>query len=248
MMNIVLFPVCILFLSISSLSSEVLTHVPSTPSIYNDRGEWKDVTGKPSSATLPQLTSKSYLDDEALIFVGISSYRDSRCVQTIRNLFQKAKYPDRIRIGKSPLLFFNTYSSLTLSFPLSIGIIQQRHTEEDHYDCVNDFCGGGPKRPCKRRHQLRFIEYSHQDTRGPTHTRYLQQSLIEDEEFCMSVDSHSDVIKDWDVDITKMWGGIGNEYAILSQRPPDISALDPESEYAKQQRVPHLCQAAVNPQ
>ena len=62
----------------------------------------------------------------------------------------------------------------------------------------------------------------------------------------MSVDSHTDVIQDWDVEITNMWGSINNEYAILSQRPVDISVLPKASEYAREERVPHICQATVN--
>ena len=82
--------------------------------------------------------------------------------------------------------------------------------------------------------------------RGPNHARYLQQTLIEDEEFCLSIDSHVDVVSNWDVEMTKMWASTENEYAILSQRPPDIAALPSDSEYAQHKRVPHVCQATVN--
>lgn len=40
-------------------------------------------------------------DKDTLIYVGLVTYRDARCVTTIENLFKKAKNPDRVRIGKS---------------------------------------------------------------------------------------------------------------------------------------------------
>jgi hypothetical protein len=42
-------------------------------------------------------------DHDALIFVSIVTYRDSRCVATLHNLFDQAKDPDRIRVGASPV-------------------------------------------------------------------------------------------------------------------------------------------------
>ncbi len=125
------------------------------------------------------------------------------------------------------------------------GIVQQRHTEDDHFDCINDYCGGGPNKPCARREQLRFIEFTHQDSRGPNHARYFQQKLIRDEEFCLQLDTHSDFITGWDEELLDMWSGVKNEYAILSTRPPDISVLS-NTEYLHQTRVPVLCQATID--
>ena len=129
-----------------SIPIYVQSSLPSTPSLQSNRNEWVDVTSDyqfVNSQRPMSPISNSYQDPETLIFVGISTFRDSRCTTTIENLFHKAKNPDRIRIG----------------------IIQQRHTEEDHFDCINDFCGGANNRQCKRRHQMRYIEFSHQDSR-----------------------------------------------------------------------------------
>lgn len=94
---------------------------------------------------------------------------------------------------------------------------------------------------------MRFIEFTHQDSRGPHHARYFQQKLIKDEEFCLQLDSHSDFIQGWDDEMLSMWSSVKNEYAILSTRPPDISVLQGgNSEYLKQERVPFLCQATVD--
>ena len=49
--------------------------------------------------------------------MGIASFRDSRCGQTLFNLFHKAKFPDRI----------------------SVGVVQQN--DEGDSGCLEDFCG-----------------------------------------------------------------------------------------------------------
>ena len=45
------------------------------------------------------------------------------------------------------------------------------------------------------------------------------------QEFCMQLDSHSDVLPGWDGALTAMWGSAGNEYAVLSTAVPDLSTL-----------------------
>ena len=64
---------------------------------------------------------------------------------------------------------------------------------------------------------------------------------MKNEEFCLQVDSHSDFINNWDDTLMSTWGSIGNEYAILSTQPVDISLL---SEVTKE--VPHVCAATFN--
>lgn len=62
----------------------------------------------------------------------------------------------------------------------------------------------------------------------------------------MQLDAHSDVIQDWDVELTSMWGGIGNEYAVLSSAVPDVAVLRDRNLNGPDQQVPHLCQATFD--
>lgn len=71
--------------------------------------------------------------------------------------------------------------------------------------------------------------------------RYMQNSLLKNEEFCLQIDAHTDVIPHWDNELLEMWGGIQNEYGILSTSVPDIPVLTQESN-----EVHHLCQATVD--
>lgn len=175
-----------------------------------------------SSPKPPPPVSDTWLSNDVEIFVGIVHYRDPRCPVTLKNLYTKAKYPKRVNVG----------------------MIKQRHTEEDINDCVKSYCllmgktfGNG----CPYQNQIKSIEMSFLDSRGPTHARHMQQFLLADEEFCMQIDSHSDFISDWDVAITSMWGSVQNEYAVLSTLAPDISLLG--KNVNDHWEVPHLCQA-----
>ena len=44
--------------------------------------------------------SDSWKSDDTHIFIGISHYRDRRCPLTLKNIFGKAKNPNRIFVGK----------------------------------------------------------------------------------------------------------------------------------------------------
>lgn len=47
--------------------------------------------------------------------------------------------------------------------------------------------------------------------------------------------------QNWDAEITSMWGGINNEYAVLSTAAPDISSIS--MNVNSRWEVPHVCQA-----
>ncbi|RYH19119.1 hypothetical protein EON65_26505 [archaeon] len=84
--------------------------------------------------------------------------------------------------------------------------------------------------------------------RGPYYARYLQSTLIQEEDFCMSIDSHTHVIQHWDTQIMQTWGSIQNEFGVLSTQPPDVSVMrmvEGGGEGDKAKVVPHLCQATI---
>lgn len=191
----------------------------SSPSIYNSE-DWVNFTPNydASDQRPPPPVSGSWRDSNTKIFIGISEFRDNRCAVTLQNIFSKAKNPYRIHVG----------------------LVQQIHTEEDHIDCIAAYCkqaGHG----CPHKEQIKTITLSYLDARGPGFARTMQADSLQDEDFCMQIDSHSDVIKDWDSALTAMWGSIDNEYAVLSTTPPDISSLG--KNVNNRWEVPHLCQA-----
>eukprot|EP01041_Mallomonas_annulata_P012783 gene12784-26953_t len=203
----------------------------STPdgAIFTDN-EWvpihldKDQSPKPRPPV-----SESWKDSTTEIFIAIAHYRDDRCGKTLFNLFSKAKHPNRINIG----------------------IVEQR-IEEDS-DCLDAYCKlAGAKHKadvkCPHKSQIKTIFYSKLDARGPTYGRHLQHHLMEDEEFCLQIDSHSDVIPNWDDELLSQWAVTQNEYAVLSTYAPDIAVLDKyvtdgAGDGVEAVEVPHLCRA-----
>eukprot|EP00595_Chromulina_sp_UTEXLB2642_P003100 CAMPEP_0196764434 /NCGR_PEP_ID=MMETSP1095-20130614/6124_1 /TAXON_ID=96789 ORGANISM="Chromulina nebulosa, Strain UTEXLB2642" /NCGR_SAMPLE_ID=MMETSP1095 /ASSEMBLY_ACC=CAM_ASM_000446 /LENGTH=395 /DNA_ID=CAMNT_0042120017 /DNA_START=280 /DNA_END=1467 /DNA_ORIENTATION=+ len=61
-----------------------------------------------------------------------------------------------------------------------------------------------------------------------------------DENFCMQIDSHVDVVQDWDSKLLSMWEKTNNEFAVLSTRLPDVSSLKKTEPI----ELPHLCLAS----
>ena len=84
-------------LAVCKLESDGLSAVFNTE-------EWKlittDVGSSGASDDNPPKASNSWRDPDTQIFVSIVEYRDSRCPITLRNLFTKAKNPNRLVVGK----------------------------------------------------------------------------------------------------------------------------------------------------
>jgi hypothetical protein len=75
---------------------------PNYPAIYA-MDEWVSLSEHDMTAVLGDvkpIPPVGRADKDTLIYVGLVTYRDARCVTTIQNLFKKAKNPDRVRIGK----------------------------------------------------------------------------------------------------------------------------------------------------
>lgn len=83
---------------------------------------------------------------------------------------------------------------------------------------------------------------SHNLLVGPMFARSYHGILVQDEEFCLQLDSHMKTVQHWDSELVQMWGRTNNEYAVLSTAPLDISEMDTFSSRLDDfQEVPHLC-------
>lgn len=79
-----------------------------------------------------------------------------------QELFENAKYPDRVFAG----------------------VVQQK--ADDDPDCLEDYCELAPD--C-RRNQVKITNVPLNLSRGVMPARYRQHGMIEDHEFCMQVNS-----------------------------------------------------------
>jgi len=185
-----------------------------------DYDKWTPIDTEKTEKPLPPPSyTNSWKDKDATIFIAIVHYRDNRCGKTLFNLFTKASNPLRVHIG----------------------LVEQR--KDDETVCIMDYCKlmGAGETNCPHRKQIKSLFYSRLDARGPVYSRYLTHSLMGNEEFCMQIDSHMDVVQSWDVEMLKMWGATKNEYAVLSTYVTDIATLGVNVN--NRWEVPHLCQS-----
>lgn len=87
------------FLIITLCCSILLTQTESSPAIFNG-DEWVLIDSSSSEQSLPSPKTYPNQVSNAQIFIAIASFRDNRCSVTLKNLFSKAKNPERINIGK----------------------------------------------------------------------------------------------------------------------------------------------------
>ena len=66
---------------------------------------------------------------------------------------------------------------------------------------------------------------------------------MDDEDFCMQIDAHSDAAQNWDTQMLAEWGRCDNEYAVISTYPSNIKDIGKNSN--KHWEMPHLCEAAI---
>ena len=200
--------------------------VADTSAVFNGE-KWIEIlkdkeTSPEVSVPLPPLGTASD-DGISEIFIGILNFRDPRCGDTLRNLFTKAKYPDRVRIG----------------------LVQ--HRSSDDVECIKNYCGSKIGTNCPHLSQISTSTSSQFDAKSFSRGRSVVFQMLKDEEFCMSTEGNVDVIQDWDAELIAMWRAAENEYAVLTTYPPiftskiaDVITYSKES----QNEVPHLCQAS----
>ena len=143
------------------------------------------------------------------IYVAIASYRDWQCSSTVENVFFRARYPERIRVG----------------------VVDQ--IDEGDAKC------GQPAIPCDADPDQILCQYSGQidvfemDATlavGPTYARHLGHRMYRGEYFAMQCDAHVQFVQDWDADIVEQWKSAKNEMAVLTAYLSDVQgAIDPST-------------------
>eukprot|EP00611_Tribonema_gayanum_P032199 TRINITY_DN949_c0_g2_i2.p1 TRINITY_DN949_c0_g2~~TRINITY_DN949_c0_g2_i2.p1 ORF type:complete len:510 (+),score=97.67 TRINITY_DN949_c0_g2_i2:168-1697(+) len=165
----------------------------------------------------------SWSTAEATLWVGIASYRDPRCGKTLHNMFTKAKHPERVHVA----------------------VVQQM--VEGDADCLDDYCtlaGKDANGECPFAKNVRVLRTDASEAAGPTWGRHLQQYLLRDEEFCLQIDSHMDMIQDWEAGLMAEWAQINNDHAILSTYVQSVKDLG--KSINGHMETSHLCEVIWN--
>lgn len=124
---------------------------------------------------------------QATIFVSIASYRDSELQWTVKDLIEKAKYPNRIKIG----------------------ICWQYDPQSDYQSCFSKHNYTNQSKDV----EIREVHVHYNQARGPIYARHLiQQYCFQNEDFYFQIDSHMRFVQDWDTIIVSQLQQCEHQY------------------------------------
>jgi hypothetical protein len=152
--------------------------------------------------------------------IMVANYRDStRCSETLRSIFDNAAEPDRVRIS----------------------IFDQLYAAEGERPCIDVFCELVGESEC-RRSQLVASQIDAANATGPTRARWETEEAIEDEDFCMTIDSHLMFVPRWDEKIMAQWDSLDNPRAIITVYPKSTEHL---TGHTMEDAVQLMCKARI---
>ena len=207
-------------------------------SVYNASHSVREFLGNGTRIMTPQEASMigSYAkvaatgekDDESsmreTIYCSVASYRDYECTPTVQDIYERAKYPERIRVA----------------------VIDQSISGTDE-PCLTPPtpCSQDPDQVlCKYRHLMDYYHLDAQLAVGPVFARHLAHRMYRGEYYAMQVDSHVRFTQDWDDDIIRQWKSANNEYAVLTAYLSDIhKRIDPVTHVGLSASRPIMCKS-----
>eukprot|EP00573_Skeletonema_grethae_P001607 CAMPEP_0201690236 /NCGR_PEP_ID=MMETSP0578-20130828/3704_1 /ASSEMBLY_ACC=CAM_ASM_000663 /TAXON_ID=267565 /ORGANISM="Skeletonema grethea, Strain CCMP 1804" /LENGTH=561 /DNA_ID=CAMNT_0048175155 /DNA_START=138 /DNA_END=1823 /DNA_ORIENTATION=+ len=139
---------------------------------------------------------------ERTIYVAIASYRDYQCRDTVTSIFERAKFPERVRVG----------------------VVDQIVDGEDGpCDAPYEPCSVNPEQMlCKYKSQLDVYQVDAPLAIGPVFARHLGHRMYRGEYYYMQSDAHVTFTRNWDVDIISQQEATKNEMAVLSTYLSDV--------------------------
>jgi [Skp1-protein]-hydroxyproline N-acetylglucosaminyltransferase len=159
--------------------------------------------------------------NQRTIYVGIASYRDFQCRQTVESIFLSAAYPERIRVGV---------------------VDQIVHGEDPRCDAPQKPCTEDPNQAlCKYSSQVDVYEMEARLSIGPVFARHIGYRLYRGEYYATQSDAHVTYTRNWDVDIVSQIESTGNEMAVLSTYLTDIEGSIDENGDSLRDTRPIMC-------
>ena len=161
-------------------------------------------------------------DGHETIYITIASYRDPECPLTIESIFQRAKFPKRIKI-----------------------VVVDQYIDGTDDKCIE------PKIPCEQDPSQVLCEYANQlesvymDARlgiGPVFARHLGFRAYRGEYFAMQIDAHVRFVEHWDDSIVEQWKSANNEMTVMTTYLSDLNnSIDPVTNKAIRPGRPIMC-------
>lgn len=168
---------------------------------------------------VPKTPSPNYkkpFSPDATIFVSVSSYRDKECQDTIADMYNKAKHPERVFAG----------------------ICEQVVPGSESLEgCI-------PNR-FKWMNNTRLVHLPAKAAKGPTYARALVANLYVNEDIFMQVDSHGTFIRHWDEEVVRDMNRCDlPRRSVLTHYPPVREGMNYENmTLAAKEGVPLICRA-----
>lgn len=198
----------------------------------------------------PELPPGNFLET---IYCSVTSYRDPECTDTVLDLYERARFPERIRVAIIDQRRQQDSSSVSTSSPNESHQSHQlptnstsNHTAADPI-CApqpsEESCRANPQQTlCRFGHLIQRMEFDARYSCGPVFARHLAHRLYRGEYFAMQIDAHTRFTQDWDTDLIYFWTTARNEMAVLSFYPSDITnRIDPRTHRAKSSGRPVMC-------
>jgi len=201
-------------------------------------GDWRKIdfakmfqNGRPH----PPVDDK-HLRSDTRIMVLVAALRETRLAKTVHSFFANASYPERVFIGivqqneASDTDIIQEYCAL-VGTPVHFKLNPDRTADVSPVD---------DNKPCVRAKQIRVMRLLQSEAHGPAYARGLGSDLVDAaDDFCMQIDAHTLVVKEWDTLMLKEWGAAENEYAVLSTYPSNVHHLG--ININNHWEMPHLC-------
>jgi len=231
-------------------------------------------TTDPRNAGKPQPVppvAGSWEGDSVNLVISISSFRDKLCPVTLVNMFTKAKYPERLlvqvvqqNVHSADLDCFEHYCALMekrwkqRANPVDAEIFECPYKDNIHIMRINADEAKGPqwaRAIGSVMLQDAFATVNEIKSGSlpvpPTESKWSKWTNISPGgSFCMQMDAHMDVVRDFDRLMINMWVSAKNEMAVLSTYVASTSEMGVSSEHDKGQNglheVPHLCMVTLH--
>ena len=140
-----------------------------------------------------------------------------RCGETLFSIYANATQPSKVHVGLVEQLHFDSNTTCIKEYCLLYQSNNKNNIYNLHRHHHNDLT---QLQQCPYQDQISIIQLSTFQAKGPSYARALsQRKLLSNEQYCLSIDSHTQLIKSWD-DVSKnQWRNINNEFAVLSNQP-----------------------------
>ena len=156
------------------------------------------------------------------IFASVASYRDYECTPTVKDMYERAEHPERLRVAVIDQMASGIDSPC---------LTPEKPCEQDPEQTL-----------CKYRHLIDYFHVESKLAMGPVFARHLAHRMYRGEFYAMQVDSHVRFTQKWDTELIDQWKAAGNEYAVLTTYLSDIhNRIDPVTHKGTDDARPIMC-------